>query len=133
MRYLTSVVVGFALLGWPLPRATAQKHHGSERHAAASANCYDPSDRSEIRLWNGQAPGAVGNDPCRDIPYLRIFPATRPVSGETPAILVIPGGGYDRLSDEKEHAPVAEYFSQNFNVTTFTLYYRLVQADGTYR
>jgi hypothetical protein len=46
---------------------------------------------------------------------------------------LIPGGGYDRLSDVKEQTPVAEYFSHNFNITTFVLYYRLVQPDGTYR
>lgn len=48
-------------------------------------------------------------------------------------MLLIPGGGYDHLSDRKEQAPVAEYFSQRLNLTTFILYYRLVQTDGTYR
>jgi acetyl esterase/lipase len=37
------------------------------------------------------------------------------------------------LSDRKEQAPVAEYFSQRLKLTTFILYYRLVQPDGTYR
>jgi acetyl esterase/lipase len=46
---------------------------------------------------------------------------------------LIPGGGYDRLTDSKEQAPVADYFSQKLGLTTFVLYYRLVQTDGTYR
>jgi len=45
----------------------------------------------------------------------------------------MPGGGYDRLTDLKEQAPVGEYFSQTLHVTTFVLFYRLVQPDGNYR
>ncbi len=63
---------------------------------------------------------------------MRVFPAASPHPSH-PAILILPGGGYDRLSDEKEQAPVAEYFSRTLNVTAFVLYYRLVQPDGTYR
>jgi len=97
---------------------------------AGADNCYDAADAAQVRLWDGAAPGAVGDDPCRDIPYLRVFPAARPGGG---AILLIPGGGYDRLTDAKEQAPVAEYFSRQLNLTTFVLYYRLVQSDGSYR
>ena len=64
---------------------------------------------------------------------MRVF---RPASGgrlASPAILIIPGGGYDRLSDTQEQAPVAEYFARTFHATAFVLYYRLVQHDGTYR
>jgi acetyl esterase/lipase len=60
----------------------------------------------------------------------------RPSGGKrfsSPAILIIPGGGYDRLTDTKEQAPVAKYFAQTFHVTAFVLYYRLIQNDGTYR
>jgi acetyl esterase/lipase len=105
------------------------------RHHAAGAqveNCYDASDRNQIRLWDGPAPGAVGDDPCEDIPYLRVFPA-RDGRRAGPAMLLLAGGGYDHLSNEKEQAPVAAYFSGELNITTFVLYYRLVRADGTYR
>jgi hypothetical protein len=44
---------------------------------AASHNCFDASDPSEIRLWPGVAPGAVGDDPCRDIPCLRVSITSR--------------------------------------------------------
>jgi acetyl esterase/lipase len=45
----------------------------------------------------------------------------------------MPGGGYNELIDESEQAPVAQYFADKLGVTTFILYYRLVQANGTYR
>ncbi|HEX6567464.1 MAG TPA: alpha/beta hydrolase, partial [Chthoniobacterales bacterium] len=86
------------------------------------------------RLWDGRAPGASGDDPGRDIPFLRVYRAAAAQDQALgSAVLLIPGGGYDHLSDEKEQAPVAEYFSQRLKLTTFILYYRLVQPDGTYR
>lgn len=110
---------------------------GQEASAAGSEaprHCYAAGDRLDIRLWEGPAPGAVGDDPCRDIPHLRIYPAAAAAgNGASAAIVLLPGGGYDRLTNEKEQAPVAEYFSRTLNITTFVLYYRLVQADGTYR
>lgn len=48
-------------------------------------------------------------------------------------IIVMPGGGYNELIDKDEQTPVAEYFAQKFGITTFVLYYRLVQTNGTYR
>ncbi|WP_254063862.1 alpha/beta hydrolase [Granulicella sp. S190] len=114
------------------------QHHRREPKAydsrdVASHNCYDASDPSEIRLWPGAAPGAIGADPCRDIPYLRVFRPPANVSKSGQGFIVIPGGGYDRLSDTKEQTPVANYFSQQLGVTSFVLYYRLVQLDGSYR
>lgn len=107
----------------------ASPHH---RTGDKAENCYAPADASEIRLWHGAAPGAIGDDPCQDIPYMRVYPAS---DGHRagPAMLLLAGGGYDHLSNEKEQAPVAEYFSKTLHVTTFVLYYRLVRPDGTYR
>ncbi|MGI4756932.1 MAG: alpha/beta hydrolase [Janthinobacterium lividum] len=48
-------------------------------------------------------------------------------------ILIIPGGGYDRLTDTREQEPVAEFFASKLHITTFILRYRLVQSEGTYR
>jgi len=114
---------------------SAQTHRRSHplMPAADSQNCYDPADPLELRLWQGRAPGATGDDPCKDIPYLRIFPAQSSAHEPKPAILVVGGGGYDRLTDTKEQSPVADYFSRNLGLTSFVLYYRLVQPDGTYR
>lgn len=112
-------------------QAIAAPHHHATRSTRVE-NCYNDSDRNEIRLWDGPAPGAAGDDPCQDIPYLRIFPA-RDGNRAAPAMMLLAGGGYDQLSNEKEQAPVADYFSADLNITTFVLYYRLVRPDGTYR
>jgi acetyl esterase/lipase len=127
------------LLCCALRDATAQgeaHHHRHRKSDGSQVNCFDSSDPSEIRLWEGRSPGAVGDDPCRDVPFLRIYTPkvyTPSKSAARTAIIIIPGGGYDRLTDRKEQAPVGEYFSQQLHVTAFVLYYRLVQSDGTYR
>jgi acetyl esterase/lipase len=116
--------------------ATAQETTGNDNQsspAAVAPNVYDSSDHDQIRLWDGPAPGSSGNDPRRDIPFLRVYRAPAQDHAPGSAVLLIPGGGYDRLSDREEQAPVAEYFSQRLTLTTFILYYRLVQSDGTYR
>lgn len=111
-------------------QAIARPHHSAA--STAAENCYDSADAGEIRLWDGPAPGAAGDDACQDIPYLRVFPAA---NGDpaAPAMLLLAGGGYDHLTNKKEQTPVAEYFSRRLNITTFVLYYRLVRPDGTYR
>jgi acetyl esterase/lipase len=48
-------------------------------------------------------------------------------------VIIMPGGGYNELIDAKEQRPLAEYFTRKLGATAFVLYYRLVQADGTYR
>ncbi|WP_371417207.1 alpha/beta hydrolase [Granulicella sp. L60] len=119
-------------IAWGL-QAERIDHRNRSGSAAGSPNCYDPGDPTEVRLWEGDAPGATGNDPCRDIPYMRVFRPAAGAGSPSAAILIIPGGGYDRLTDTKEQEPVAEYFSRTLHVTAFVLYYRLVQRDGTYR
>ncbi|MDE1163104.1 MAG: alpha/beta hydrolase [Acidobacteriaceae bacterium] len=84
-------------------------------------------------MWAGRAPGAMGDDPCRDVPYLQIFHAGGASHEPRPALLIIPGGGYDRLTNGKEQRPVAEYFASELPITTVVLRYRLVQDDGGYR
>lgn len=138
MRATTVIAPLFALvLGLSSSRVAAQSPHHAPAGPSATqedaANCYHAARHDELRLWEGRAPGATGDDPCRDIPFVRVFPAKASGKDAPAAILIIPGGGYDRLTDEKEQAPVAEYFSQHLGVTAFVLYYRLVQADGTYR
>ena len=110
----------------------AARGQDSETSHVQAEHCFDPADRSEIRLWNGRAPGARSDDPCRDIPYLQVF-ETASESAETAAVIIMAGGGYDHLTDAKEQVPVAEYMSRQLHATAFLLYYRLVQQDGTYR
>lgn len=105
----------------------------ADRQTDSSENCFDSSDATELRLWPGIAPGARGDNPCRDIPYLKMYAPVGVRNKNSPAIVIIPGGGYDRLSDAKEQAPVAEYFASHLHVVAFVLYYRLVQPDGLYR
>jgi acetyl esterase/lipase len=122
-----------AVLSSTVLETSAQSRRHSSPMAPASQNCFDPADSQDIRLWEGRAPGAVGDDPCRDIPYLRVFRADAHSREPKPVILVIGGGGYDRLTDTKEQSPVATYFSQTIGADAFILFYRLVQPDGTYR
>ncbi len=134
--YVCSFLVSCTLVGAFTSSSVAQERRhrvGSSPKAEDTGNCYDPANPTEIRLWDNRAPGAIGDDPCRDIPYLRVFPAVSDEAGPKPVILIIPGGGYDRLTDPKEQIPVADYFSRNLHVTSILLYYRLVQRDGTYR
>lgn len=95
--------------------------------------CYDASDPKDIPLWPNGAPGAIGSNPCTDVPFLRWFPPDGTSPATNTAIIVMPGGGYTELIDKEEQAPVAEHFANKLGITTFVLYYRLVQANGTYR
>ncbi|HEX6563802.1 MAG TPA: alpha/beta hydrolase, partial [Chthoniobacterales bacterium] len=129
------IVSALLLLGGQAGTAQETPRNGNQSSpTAVASNLYSPSDHDQIRLWDGQAPGASGDDPHRDVPFLRVYPAAAAQDQALgSAVLLIPGGGYDQLSDGKEQAPVAEYFSQRLKLTTFLLYYRLVQPDGTYR
>ncbi|NYF80114.1 alpha/beta hydrolase [Granulicella arctica] len=105
----------------------------AQSSTATTDRCYDSGDRRDLRLWDSDAPGSVGTNPCTDIPFLRVY---RPHGAAAPtdnAIIVIPGGGYNELIDKKEQSPVGQYFADKLGITTFVLYYRLVQTNGTYR
>ena len=74
-----------------------------------------------IRLWEGDAPGALGKAD-HDIPTLTPFlPAAGTANGT--AIVVCPGGGYGGLADH-EGRGYAEYLAGK-GVTCFVLKYRL--------
>ncbi|MBM3855635.1 MAG: alpha/beta hydrolase [Verrucomicrobia bacterium] len=74
-----------------------------------------------IRLWEGDAPGALGQRP-QDTPTLTPFPADS--SKRTGAsILILPGGGYGSLA-EHEGTGYAEFFAAQ-GLTAYVLKYRL--------
>ena len=74
-----------------------------------------------IRLWEGDAPGALGKADT-DIPTLTPFlPAAGTANGT--AIVICPGGGYGGLADH-EGRGYAEYLSGK-GVACFVLKYRL--------
>ena len=71
------------------------------------------------RLWEGEAPGAVGTDPS-DIPTLTDYGKKGQI---TPVMIVCPGGGYGVLADH-EGAPIAHFF-ESIGVRALVLQYRL--------
>ena len=98
-----------------------------------TAYCFNANDFHDLRLWEEEAPGAVGNNPCIDVPFVRVFRPHDAARATNIGIVVIPGGGYNELTDANEQTPVAQYFADKLGITAFILYYRLVQANGTYR
>lgn len=72
-----------------------------------------------IRLWSGDAPGALGTAD-QDIPTLTAYPAARPYGS---AIVVCPGGGYGGLADHEGSGYAL--FLNRLGVTAFVLKYRL--------
>lgn len=72
-----------------------------------------------IRLWPGEAPGALGKGPD-DVPTLTPYLAAKPCGT---AIVVLPGGGYGMLADH-EGAGYAEYLN-TLGISAFVLKYRL--------
>jgi acetyl esterase/lipase len=115
------------------PTATAPAASAAPAVDYSSRNIFEhlaPEARSSyqaagFRLWDGRAPGATG-DAESDIPELYpVLPATH--SGPMPVILVLPGGGYNYLSDY-EAFPIAEHF-RDLGLAAFVLKYRLKPYD----
>jgi len=84
--------------------------------------CYG---QNVIRLWSGDAPGALGSSE-KDVPTLTII---RPDSGKASgaAIVICPGGGYQHLT-RHEGEDYARFLAMH-GVTGFVLKYRL-GSDG---
>jgi acetyl esterase/lipase len=78
-------------------------------------------DAETIALWDGPAPGALGNEDA-DRPTLTLFrPGRQPVNT---AIIIAPGGGYGALASNHEGRQLANFFN-SMGVTAFVLKYRL--------
>lgn len=75
-----------------------------------------------IPLWQGKAPGALGDTP-EDIPTLTIYMPPN-TTGPMTAVIVAPGGGYRTLSMNKEGRIPANYLN-SLGVAAFVLKYRL--------
>jgi acetyl esterase/lipase len=79
-----------------------------------------PSE-SPVRLWDHEAPGALGTADA-DIPTLTPFPAS--VENKTAAAFIVcPGGGYQHLSP-REGPPVARWLN-TLGINAFVLKYRI--------
>ena len=84
------------------------------------------SEPQVIPLWDGPAPGALGDGPA-DRPIVTMYrPATGCSACPVPqtAVIVAPGGGYARLALNHEGVQEAYWFS-SLGVTSFVLEYRL--------
>ena len=78
--------------------------------------------QTPIPLWPDSAPNAVGKEPL-DIPTITPFLAPKETATGA-AVLVLPGGGYARLSDVKEGSEVAKWLN-SLGISAFVLKYRL--------
>jgi acetyl esterase/lipase len=75
-----------------------------------------------IPLWQGRAPGALG-DAAEDVPTLTIYMPPN-TTGPMTAVIVAPGGGYRTLSMNKEGRIPATYLN-SLGIAAFVLKYRL--------
>lgn len=108
----------------PLRAADAPTKKKSALPAAAAATGKAvpyPLIMGPIRLWEGAAPGALGERP-QDIPTLTPFPAD-PAKRTGASMLILPGGGYGNLA-EHEGTGYAEFFAAH-GITAYVLKYRL--------
>jgi acetyl esterase/lipase len=90
--------------------------------AAQSPAAPSLRDGQIIRLWQGQAPGALGADDS-DMPDMTVY-LPRAVGPNTPAAIVCPGGAYARLASNHEGRQVASFLN-SLGIATFVLKYRL--------
>ena len=78
------------------------------------------SDATTIRLWEGKAPLAAGDEPA-DVPKIDIYRPDKDADGS--AIVVCPGGGYGHLAPH-ESEPIARWLN-TLGVTGIVLTYRI--------
>lgn len=74
-----------------------------------------------IRLWDGDAPGALGQRP-QDIPTLTPY-AAKSTARTGATMIILPGGGYGNLA-EHEGMGYAEFFARH-GIDAYVLKYRL--------
>ncbi len=125
-KFCLSIIVAAAL---PLGAgSSAAQHHAQE---AWMTPCARPGveeflQATTIRLWDGPAPEARGNN-CDDTPTLTILkPQDGMATGS--AVIIAPGGGYGGLAGNIEGRQFADWFAAR-GFTTFILNYRLT-SDG---
>ena len=78
------------------------------------------SPSKTLLLWPDGAPGAVGITD-EDKPSLDVYLPAKPAGGT--AVVVVPGGGYDHLSLDREGAQAAQWLNER-GVIAFVLHYR---------
>jgi acetyl esterase/lipase len=81
-----------------------------------------PEQQSEIPLWQGAAPGALGSAPD-DRPTITPVLAPAATAART-AVVIFPGGGYDHLATDKEGTQPARWLT-TLGISAFVVRYRL--------
>jgi acetyl esterase/lipase len=76
-----------------------------------------------LALWDGPAPGALGNTPA-DQPILTFYPPAGAARVTGTAVIIAPGGGYQGLAVSHEGVQEANWFNA-MGVASFVLQYRL--------
>jgi acetyl esterase/lipase len=97
---------------------------GLSASAAEPSSAAEPAttaERTAVLLWPQGAPDAKG-DEAKDKPNLTVYSPSEDKATGT-AIIVCPGGGYERLSIDKEGKAVAQWLN-TLGVTAFVLDYR---------
>lgn len=84
---------------------------------ACSINAQTP-----MPLWTEGAPNSVGKEP-QDIPTITPYLAPKETATGA-AVVVLPGGGYTRLSDVKEGSDIAKWLN-TLGISAFVVKYRL--------
>lgn len=99
-----------------------------QAHGAADTwpNGLDPTAETHtLLLWAGGAPGALGTA-VEDQPSLTLYSARQGFQNSAPAaaVIIAPGGSYQRLATNHEGRQVANWFN-SLGVTAFVLQYRV--------
>jgi acetyl esterase/lipase len=81
-----------------------------------------PQEPQTLLLWQGRAPGAQG-DEDRDKPAITMYMPPN-TTGPMTAVIIAPGGSYQRLSMNLEGREPANYFNA-MGIAAFVLRYRL--------
>lgn len=105
--------------------ASVRPIFGQELPESSPTNQPAPPPAIVLRLWNSDAPGALGSQTSglgNDVPTLAVYPPAIK-TGSVPALLICPGGGYEHLAPH-EGGPVAQWFS-SLGGTGIVLTYRL--------
>lgn len=95
----------------------------------AMTNIVSGQSPAVYRLWDGNAPGALGNTD-EDIPTITCYPAAPGIATGS-AVVICPGGGYVYLAMDHEGKQVAEWFN-SFGVTAYVLKYRIHTQSRAY-
>lgn len=78
--------------------------------------------QTPMPLWADGAPNAIGKEPI-DIPTITPYLAPKETATGA-AVVVLPGGGYTKLSDVKEGSDIAKWLN-TLGISAFVVKYRL--------